>query len=38
LGPLLDAVTLGRLDERVRDRIVAEADGNPLARLELPKD
>ena len=34
---LLDAATPGRLDERVRDRIVAEADGNPLALLELPK-
>ena len=28
---LLDSVTLGRLDERVRDRIVAETRGNPLA-------
>jgi hypothetical protein len=27
----------GRLDERVRDRIVAEARGNPLALLELPR-
>src|ERR671912_2786273 len=27
----------GRLDESVRDRIVAEARGNPLALLELPK-
>src|SRR5258706_9843317 len=26
----------GRLDERVRDRVVAEARGNPLAPLELP--
>jgi len=34
---LLDAATPGRLDERVRDRIVAEANGNPLALLELPK-
>ncbi|MEU8058527.1 helix-turn-helix transcriptional regulator [Microbispora bryophytorum] len=34
---LLDTVILGRLDERVRDRIVAEAQGNPLALLELPK-
>lgn len=32
---LLDAVTPGRLDERVRDRIVAETRGNPLAMLEL---
>ncbi|OXM64700.1 helix-turn-helix transcriptional regulator [Amycolatopsis vastitatis] len=34
---LLDSVLLGRVDERVRDRIVAEARGNPLALLELPK-
>jgi DNA-binding CsgD family transcriptional regulator len=27
----------GRLDERVSDRIVAEAHGNPLALLELPR-
>ena len=27
----------GRLDERVRDRIIAEARGNPLALLELPR-
>jgi DNA-binding CsgD family transcriptional regulator len=33
---LLDSVTPGRLDGRVRDRIVAEAQGNPLALLELP--
>ncbi|KAB8194744.1 AAA family ATPase [Nonomuraea phyllanthi] len=33
---LLDSATPGRLDERVRDRIVAEAQGNPLALLELP--
>src|SRR5260370_41833421 len=26
----------GRLDDRVRDRIIAEAGGNPLALLELP--
>src|SRR5918995_587320 len=34
---LLDSATPGRLDERVRDRIVAESNGNPLALLELPK-
>ena len=33
---LLDSVSPGRLDERVRDRIVAETRGNPLALLELP--
>jgi hypothetical protein len=27
----------GRLDERVRDRIIAEIRGNPLALLELPR-
>jgi DNA-binding CsgD family transcriptional regulator len=32
---LLDRVTAGPLDERVRDRIVAETRGNPLALLEL---
>jgi AAA ATPase domain len=34
---LLDAVLTGPLDARVRDRIVAEARGNPLALLELPR-
>jgi hypothetical protein len=38
---LLDSVTPGRLDERVRDRIashrVADACGNPLALLALPR-
>ncbi|NUS06510.1 MAG: AAA family ATPase, partial [Nonomuraea sp.] len=34
---LLDSVTPGRLDRRVRDRIVAETRGNPLALLELPR-
>jgi DNA-binding CsgD family transcriptional regulator len=34
---LLDATLPGPLDERVRERILAEADGNPLALLELPR-
>ena len=34
---LLSSVITGPLDERVRDRIVAEARGNPLALLELPR-
>lgn len=34
---LLDSVLLGPVDPRVRDRIVAEARGNPLALLELPR-
>ena len=33
---LLSSVIKGPLDERVRDRIVAETQGNPLALLELP--
>ena len=34
---LLDSVTAGPLDARVRDRIVAETRGNPLALLELAR-
>jgi len=34
---LLDSVIRGPVDERVRDRIVAETRGNPLALLELPR-
>ena len=34
---LLDAAIPGRLDDAVRDRILAEAQGNPLALLELPR-
>jgi hypothetical protein len=34
---LLASVVRGPLDERVRDRIIAEARGNPLALLELPR-
>jgi DNA-binding CsgD family transcriptional regulator len=33
---LLASVVTGPLDERVRDRLVAETHGNPLALLELP--
>ena len=33
---LLSSVVKGPMDERVRDRIVAETRGNPLALLELP--
>ncbi len=33
---VLASVLPGRLDERVRDRIIAESGGNPLALLELP--
>ncbi len=32
---LLDSVVIGPLDERARDRIIAEAKGNPQALLEL---
>jgi hypothetical protein len=34
---VLETVIPGRIDERVRDRIVAETRGNPLALLELPR-
>jgi DNA-binding CsgD family transcriptional regulator len=34
---LFDSVVTGPTDPRVRDRIVAEARGNPLALLELPR-
>ena len=34
---LLDSVLSGSLDARVRDQIVAETRGNPLALLELPR-
>jgi DNA-binding CsgD family transcriptional regulator len=34
---LLATVIPGRLEERVRDRLIAETRGNPLALLELPR-
>jgi hypothetical protein len=34
---LLESVVRFKLDEQVRDRIVAETRGNPLALLELPQ-
>ena len=34
---LLSSVIRGPMDERVRDRIIAETRGNPLALLELPR-
>jgi DNA-binding CsgD family transcriptional regulator len=34
---LLDSALTGPLDERVREQIVAETHGNPLALLELPR-
>jgi DNA-binding CsgD family transcriptional regulator len=35
---LLTTVIPGRLDERVRDRLIAETRGNPLAIVELPRE
>jgi DNA-binding CsgD family transcriptional regulator len=35
---LFDSALAGPLDERVRDRLVAETRGNPLALLELPRE
>jgi DNA-binding CsgD family transcriptional regulator len=34
---LLDSLLLGRLDDAIRDRLLAEAHGNPLALIELPR-
>ena len=34
---LLDSALAGPIDDRVRDQIVAETQGNPLALLELPR-
>lgn len=34
---LLDAVLTAPIDDRVKDRVLAEARGNPLALLELPR-
>ncbi len=36
-GTLLDSALTGPLDARVRDQILSEARGNPLALLELPR-
>jgi DNA-binding CsgD family transcriptional regulator len=35
---LLESVLTGPLDERVRDQIIADTHGNPLALLELPRE
>lgn len=35
---LLDSVLTARVDQRVRDQIVAETHGNPLALVELPRE
>jgi AAA ATPase domain len=34
---LLESVITGPLDDRIRDRIIAETAGNPLALIELPR-
>jgi DNA-binding CsgD family transcriptional regulator len=34
---LLDSIIPARLDERIRERVLAEAEGNPLALIELPR-
>ena len=34
---LVDSVLVGHLDEMVRERLLAEAHGNPLALIELPR-
>src|SRR5204863_4031164 len=34
---LLDSALPGRLDDGVRDRLIAESRGNPLALLEVPR-
>ncbi len=36
-GQLLDSVVKGPMDPRVRNRIIAETRGNPLALLEMPR-
>ena len=36
-GMLIDSVVTGPTDPVVRDRIIAETRGNPLALLELPR-
>ncbi|MFF3787798.1 AAA family ATPase [Streptomyces sp. NPDC001933] len=35
---LFDSTLIGPMDPQVRNQILAEADGNPLALLELPRD
>ncbi len=36
-GALLDSVLTGPIDRRIRDQIIAETRGNPLALVELPR-